>query len=459
MADENDSRDAKRDQTENMPLLPILLGAGAIVAGAVLFAIVLGSGSSKNVRPIVPTKPAPTAVMNDSLNPWIHVDGAPGKIVGISDGDALASIRGFRSARQVVAPAVAFDIHQHEVTWGEIDPWLEKNPAKAFPRPTTNSTSADARKMFPAVGVPWNTALEYCRSIGATLPMEEQWELAARGPSMKKFPWGDTPPDWSRVHAFKGEKTGPVKVMSSELDRTEGPPEKAIYDLAGNAQEWTFSVWRGDASGLDDSWVQAEGITVQAIRGFPLNRNAPGRIDELSIAYRDWVCASGDCSPLSNGASPNERARKPRIELWPAADSTGPGALEWRRVIENADVMAGITRCFDAPMTTTLTIKASQESFCNRPELVPLGATCDGKPPVLGALARASGALPEATLKCVNYALHAASVANLSSPLPDMMLPALKLPDTQFSYTLYVTTDPREPIENVGFRCVRDVAK
>jgi hypothetical protein len=265
---------------------------------------------------------------------------------------------------------------------------------------------------------------------------------------MKRFPWGNAVPDWSRVHSFKGEMAGPAKIMSSVQDRTEGPAERAIYDLAGNVQEWTFSVWRDDFPDRDESWVQADGTTAYTVRGLPLHRDVPGRIDELSVAYRDWMCATGDCSPLSSGASAKERARKPKIELWAGADSTQTGALEWRKVIEKSEVVAAITRCFSGPTSTTLTIKAAKENVCLRAEQVPSNGTCDGQPALSGALARVTSGLSDSVLQCVNYKLHDASVANI----------ALNLPEAQFSYALYVSINPQEALRHVGFRCVRETS-
>lgn len=429
---------------ETIPVLPVALGVGALLAGVVLMAIVFGS--SKNTIVDLPTatsvaKPA----TNDARNPWIRVTGAAGKVLGVGDNELPGSVRGFRPVQQILAPAASFEMQQHEVTWEELDAWLEKNPKHTFPKPATGLTSTEGQKLLPAYGVPWNVALEYCRAMGGTLPTEEQWEIAARGVNMNKYPWGSAAPDWSRVQAFKGEMAGPVQVMSSAQDRTEGPPEQSIHDLAGNVQEWTFSVWRDDRPDADESWVQAQGTTVYAVRGFPLHRDAPGRTDELSVAHRDWVCATGDCSPLSSGASPSERARTPKMELWANADSTRAGALEVRRVLEAPNVVAAMTKCFSNPLSTTLTVKAAKEVFCKRPEQVPLNGSCDGQPTISGALVRITGGLTETVQKCVNYALHDLSVANASA----------NLPEAEFSYALHVATNPRDALRHIGFRCVR----
>jgi hypothetical protein len=38
--------------------------------------------------------------------------------------EAGAAQRGFRPERRIAAPSEPYDIQQHEVTWGELDPWL-----------------------------------------------------------------------------------------------------------------------------------------------------------------------------------------------------------------------------------------------------------------------------------------------------------------------------------------------
>ena len=56
----------------------------------------------------------------------------------------------------------------------------------------------------PAYPVTWTGAVNYCRwlseKLGHTfrLPSEAEWEFAARGQELRRWPWGDAPPLWGK---------------------------------------------------------------------------------------------------------------------------------------------------------------------------------------------------------------------------------------------------------------------
>jgi formylglycine-generating enzyme required for sulfatase activity len=207
-------------------------------------------------------------------------------------GEALT---GFRPAANIKAPSGAFEIQQHEVSWSELEPWLAQHPEHRFQPPPGTPASPEDRARLPVTGVPWATARAYCRSLGGDLPGEEQWEYAARGPSRRPYPWGASPLDLQRTHAYQGPGARPRPVMTSEQDRTAGPAARAIHDLMGNAREWTLDLYRADGDGAVEAWVQADGRAFRAIRGLPLSRPAPSRLPREGAAVRDALCASGAC--------------------------------------------------------------------------------------------------------------------------------------------------------------------
>lgn len=88
----------------------------------------------------------------------------------------------------------------------------------------------------PVVGVTWYGAHEFCRFFGGFLPSEAQWENAARGnvysndPSVPMYRYSGSN-DLAEVAVYNSAETAEVG--------TRKPNQLGIYDMSGNAQEWT----------------------------------------------------------------------------------------------------------------------------------------------------------------------------------------------------------------------------
>jgi formylglycine-generating enzyme required for sulfatase activity len=110
---------------------------------------------------------------------------------------------------------------------------------------------------FPVVGVNWNDANDYAKWAHKRLPSEEEWEFAARGANNFLYPWGN---DWKQGNANIGGQS------FAEVGKFKGASPFGIYDMVGNAGEWTASDFKAYPNGkLDD--VFAGKSNLKTIRG------------------------------------------------------------------------------------------------------------------------------------------------------------------------------------------------
>jgi len=322
-----------------------LVGLGSVVVlGAIAFGVVRivqgpGNDAPQPEKPVVAAKAAP-------LNKWIRVElGKKSWTMGVENDLVSPLVRGFRPARQKGGPPAAFEIQQHEVTWAEVEPWLESEKKK-LPKVEGLSDDKAKRAKLPATGLSWQQAVSYCKSIGGNLPTEEQWELAARGSERRKFAWGDETLDLHKTRVFVGDKPTLSPVMTSEQDKTNAKDEDAaIYDLMGNAQEWTIDLYNDDYEGQDESWVQAGGVTFRAVRGLPVAMAPDAQLMKLATAaWREPVCATGACA---SGKGTGDTVNLVRVAFATAAETDAQKGS--RKSFETAlsDGKADLGACLD----------------------------------------------------------------------------------------------------------------
>jgi formylglycine-generating enzyme required for sulfatase activity len=126
----------------------------------------------------------------------------------------------------------------------------------------------------PVAYVTWYDALAYCRWLGdslrtaaaipdrlrawlesadgwrVTLPSEPEWERAARGPSGRRYPWGDEfDPDRANTNETQVGSASPVGAFPGGATPEE---EGRVNDLSGNVWEWTRSHFRPYPYASDD---------------------------------------------------------------------------------------------------------------------------------------------------------------------------------------------------------------
>ena len=154
-------------------------------------------------------------------------------------------------------------LDKYEVTTQQWSTWLIDNnrtPQGADIRGIDNQGNALAsRKEFPAEGVVWSEANDYCLSLGKSLPTEAQWEKAARGgcelgddknkcdkSDLRAYPWGSQQPSCQLANHQLSIQFPPKICVSDTVTNTttkNGASPYGHMHLAGNVWEFVLDYW------------------------------------------------------------------------------------------------------------------------------------------------------------------------------------------------------------------------
>jgi iron(II)-dependent oxidoreductase len=137
----------------------------------------------------------------------------------------------------------------------------------------------------PAREVTWFGARAFCEWRGARLPTEAEWEAAAAGGSNRPYPWGEAEPTARRaVFGRASNQTEPVG------SRPAGATPRGIHDLAGNAAEWTSTLYRPYPYDADDGREDPDVVGERVTRGG--DHVFDSSAGELTTYFRDGFSRS-----------------------------------------------------------------------------------------------------------------------------------------------------------------------
>lgn len=148
-------------------------------------------------------------------------------------------------------------------------------------------------KRQPVTMIQWRSARAYAEWLGGktgfpwSLPMEFEWEKAARGVDGRFFPWGNRhDPSWS---CMKDSHPGDVKMQVVD----DFPDDVSVYGVrgtAGNTRDWCLDRFRDDGPPLQNSRLLMPSDEDLSDPGFKSTRGGSygNSASRARSADRDW---------------------------------------------------------------------------------------------------------------------------------------------------------------------------
>ncbi|KAA0110140.1 formylglycine-generating enzyme family protein [Mycolicibacterium sp. P1-5] len=150
--------------------------------------------------------------------------------------------------------------------------WWTWTPGASWRHPLGPGSSIVKRAEHPVVHVAYEDAVAYAAWAGLALPTEAEWETAARGGlEQADYTWGDQPEGGAQRMAnyWHGDfPWRPEPGYGRTTDVGSFPPNGyGLFDMAGNAWEWTTDWWNETEAASYDAAQPQFKIARKVVKG------------------------------------------------------------------------------------------------------------------------------------------------------------------------------------------------
>jgi hypothetical protein len=275
---------------------PRLRGALVLVGAVALLAS--NTGCSNNGTG-APTVPGPSA-------------GEMPAVASVAGGTVVVGFK--RGKLRQNAPVESFRVTKHPITVAQYRACVAKGacaePSMRTPacrgagshgvldRATYEIAGSDA---LPVTCATVDEAKQYCAWIGGALPTNEQWMLAARGPSVARYAWGDDEPTCERRGLADGI-CAPYAIGSLQPP----PAVVAVFGVGGHPSG-------ASPSGVEDVLMTPGELLAPSPAAFFTACAPPGHgcvVDGMAPAAIDSVAPATDDAPVP---TPSFRCALPEV--------------------------------------------------------------------------------------------------------------------------------------------------
>jgi len=153
----------------------------------------------------------------------------------------------------LVAGSTVFTPTKNKVALDNYYQWWRYQPGANWRHPEGPQSNIKGKEKYPVVQLAYDDAVAYAKWAGKRLPTEAEWEFAARGGlTGKLYSWGDDfhPDTKPMANTYQGKfpvkDTGADGFAGIAPVASYAPNGYGLYDVAGNAWEWTSDWYRPD---------------------------------------------------------------------------------------------------------------------------------------------------------------------------------------------------------------------